>query len=575
MSTGSLISLSEAYLLLPITLISAYVSNGTGTVALVQPIPGSWMATVPKWGSHNYVHSVELSLNNQNFVSPQPFHSAYVNQRLIMEMSPTDQNNVGAIYGMGDGRVDSFQSQRYNPGASVTVTGAAFPSVNCVPAVVSGPAYAGGAGMSNNMVYSGGQTPNDGDQSNDGTGVAQFTGSYNRALYTRATKFIDMTNNTNNLLGGPITATPIQSQTDANGEFVSNYTVQNTNYMVWSDYAVIPLKNLMDVVQKFPLTKCISGQLRITLNTGWSVSVYSTTGATAPSYTTSMITSASGLNFGSGSCPYIQTCGTIVPAAASGGIVTGCFVAAPPNTAINCFGLNVNFASSGYQPALTGCRLYIPYVTPKPQNLLSYLTNNRAKKICYNSFYYSQMNGIGSKATFSFLANAGLRGIKGVWVLPFVDSSVHGIANAGTGGTATTPFAQWLSPFDSAPVTTSPISLSNLQVNIGGQNVLQDPVQNGIDHFMQALEIYDTRLNAGDHRGLSNGIYESALRWNGSKVYYVDCSRDTDNQILSPRSVTITAKNNSNVTACIITFVEYKKSAQIDCETGLIMDVPV
>jgi hypothetical protein len=33
--------------------------------------------------------------------------------------------------------------------------------------------------------------------------------------------------------------------------------------------------------------------------------------------------------------------------------------------------------------------------------------------------------------------------------------------------------SQWKSPFDTCPATTSPISLFNLQVAVGGQNVLQ------------------------------------------------------------------------------------------------------
>jgi hypothetical protein len=43
--------------------------------------------------------------------------------------------------------------------------------------------------------------------------------------------------------------------------------------------------------------------------------------------------------------------------------------------------------------------------------------------------------------------------------------------------------SQWTSPFDTCPCTTSPVSLTNLQVSAGGQNVLQSTLQYGYEHF--------------------------------------------------------------------------------------------
>ena len=48
--------------------------------------------------------------------------------------------------------------------------------------------------------------------------------------------------------------------------------------------------------------------------------------------------------------------------------------------------------------------------------------------------------------------------------------------------------SQWKSPFDTCPSTTSPVSLSNLQVSVGDQNVLQSTLQNVRNHFLRTSQ---------------------------------------------------------------------------------------
>ena len=43
--------------------------------------------------------------------------------------------------------------------------------------------------------------------------------------------------------------------------------------------------------------------------------------------------------------------------------------------------------------------------------------------------------------------------------------------------------SEWKSPFDTCPATISPLSLINLQVSVGGQNVLQPTLQYNYEHF--------------------------------------------------------------------------------------------
>ena len=46
----------------------------------------------------------------------------------------------------------------------------------------------------------------------------------------------------------------------------------------------------------------------------------------------------------------------------------------------------------------------------------------------------------------------------------------------------------WKSPFDTAPADGHPITLTNLQVSIGGQNILQSVLNYNNENFIEQLE---------------------------------------------------------------------------------------
>ena len=64
---------------------------------------------------------------------------------------------------------------------------------------------------------------------------------------------------------------------------------------------------------------------------------------------------------------------------------------------------------------------------------------------------------------------------------------------------------QWKSPFDSCPATTSPISLTNLQVSIGGTNILSSTLYYNYESFIQTVSLADT-LTSADF-GVSCGLF--------------------------------------------------------------------
>ena len=56
---------------------------------------------------------------------------------------------------------------------------------------------------------------------------------------------------------------------------------------------------------------------------------------------------------------------------------------------------------------------------------------------------------------------------------------------------------QWKSPFDTCPVTSAPLSLSNLQVAKGGQNVLQSGLHMTYERFLQQINLAE-QLTSSD-----------------------------------------------------------------------------
>jgi hypothetical protein len=70
-----------------------------------------------------------------------------------------------------------------------------------------------------------------------------------------------------------------------------------------------------------------------------------------------------------------------------------------------------------------------------------------------------------ASGSFNQLVNSGIIHATGVLIVPFL-APVTG-TSGGLGD------SQWKSPLDTCPCTTSPVSLSSLQVSVGGQNVLQ------------------------------------------------------------------------------------------------------
>jgi hypothetical protein len=277
-----------------------------------------------------------------------------------------------------------------------------------------------------------------------------------------------------------------------------------------------------------------------------------------------MATSAS-LNTFTNSCPLIQTAQANNPAATAQ--ASALFIGSPTNTSITANGLSINMAASNASHFMNACRFYYAQVTLKPERLDWYISNNRSKQLTWTSVLTNTFAGIGAGTSVSYLVQSGVTAVKGVWILPFISASTNGLITTGTTAYQALPFAQALSPYDTAPATTAPISLLNLQVSIGGVNVLSNTLNFSYENFLEQMNDYEA-IN-GQDLGLSCGLVSQDW-WEYNRMYYVNCERAQLADTMTPRNVNVTFTNNSLQTIDCLIFTEYVRSAVLDVDTGII-----
>ena len=547
-NSATLVDMSEAYITVPIVYQLAYVSSTT-TGALVAPTTAqAWSSLGLKNGYFHLAHACDLQVNGKTVESYQPFLNQAVNFKLLSTMT---QDNLAALgFSLGMGRaLDNPESVRFNNNFSNVTTGSVYPSV-----VAGAPT---GNGLCNNFAF-GQANPDAGDQTSSGI---QGVGTYNQSFYARVNRCVDTTTQSSassqNLYNVPsVGGSGIMSITNLQTEMKPTFAIVGTNYSTWNDVAVIRLKDIMDSMSNWPLTKKFDGMLRLYINTG-SIGV-SCVASTSPAQ---FVTSGSTSTF-TNCCPLLINQQT--PPATSVGIACGLFIARSTQTSI--FG--VNFASSGASTPMTSCRLYFPQVTLKAEKMVRYISENRAKKVCWKSFITNQFNNLSAGASFSGLVQSGVSNIEGVLVIPYISSTTNGLMTGGSFPiTGITPFSQYLSPFDTAPATTAPLSLINFQVTVGGKNVLQNTTSFCFENFLEQISQFDKI--GGSDIGLSCGLF-SQYWWETNRYYYADCSRGQIADLMTPRNVNVSFTNNTQQAIDVIIITFYQDSCVIDVESGLV-----
>jgi hypothetical protein len=195
----------------------------------------------------------------------------------------------------------------------------------------------------------------------------------------------------------------------------------------------------------------------------------------------------------------------------------------------------------------------------EPQHALTYNNSNTNKKVIHRAFVTNNYPPVAALGSFNQLINSGIVHPTGVLIAPFL-APVTG-TNGGLGD------SQWKSPFDTCPCTTSPVSLTNLQVSVGGQNVLQSTLEYGYEHFLEQVNLAE-QLTSSDF-GISTGLINQNY-WENSKWYYVNVERGNAADKLNGRNMNVSFTNNSNVPMEVLTCIFYSDEIGIHVKTGLI-----
>ena len=541
-NSGAMADTADMYLTIPTIMCAQFNNGATGAVA---PVNGSSALLTMKSNTQHLVHQIEIVCNGKVINDMQPFLSVYKNFKLLSSMSASDLKAIAPSLGMSD-VLDSEKSVVWNP---IPVTGA-IPS--------------SGVGLSNNRPF---PASGSGTDCQSLMASSQNTGACNTAIQKRTSRLVDQTQAQGSAtvastsaqgIYGPATtalATNIMTSSQLTAEFKPYYTV-NGNQMIWYDYAVLPLKYLCDCLDKIGLTKKLDIVIRAYFNTGSIVVPVLNPNTTNLSYGAFL-----GSTFGA-TCPFtvnwlagVSTAGGI-PATTTQ-IVAGLYIGKSPSTSLGL--LATNF--SGYTSSMGACRCYYSLVKLEPQRAQEYITENREKRVVYENVIFNQYNNITSGGTFSQLVQSGIKNPRGICIVPMI--STYALTTVGSATTIGT--TQYGSPYDTFPATYAPLSLTNLAVSLGGQQVLNTSLFYTYENYLQQVSLMES-LTSSDI-GISTGLI-TAPWWEGNRCYWVDLGRGRDADKSTLRNINISFTNNSAIPIDIMVFTVYLDEIQVDCETG-------
>jgi hypothetical protein len=345
-------------------------------------------------------------------------------------------------------------------------------------------------------------------------------------------------------------------------EFRPSYQVSGTK-MVWYDVAILPLRYLTDVMDKLGLVRKLDLQVRMYINTGSLVIPLTNSGATLGlGYPTT--------NTFTNTCPMTVNYVPSATAAACNLAATmtqfacGLYLARVPTTSLAITNGTANLSGPAGHP-MPSCRAYYSQIKLEPSVAQKYITENSAKEIVFENFIFNQYNGIGAGTSFSQLVQSGIKNPLGILIVPFISSGQSRLVDNSTGSIG---FSQYQSPYDTAPASNGPLSLTNLQVSLGGTSVLDSSsLYYTFESWLEQVSIAETVV---PEMGLAQGVLSQKDWESAYRLYYVSLARGSEADKQTMRNLSISFTNNSAVAIDIMVFTFYLNRGVVNVETGMI-----
>jgi hypothetical protein len=511
-----------------IPIIMAVATAALGAAPNVTPPTAAWALATLKSGYHHLISQADLQVDGKTVSETQPFLGTFTHVKLLSELSQNDLKSIGSVIGFSD-VLDTPSSVIWN---SETTTAANLTNGN---------------GLTNNTAF--GSTT----QTVLTTGGVQNVGVCNEAINKRVLKVLDISKaGRNKITGAGNIYTTGEKLRD---EYKSTYFVSgNVGYI--TDLAIIRLKDIFDCMNNIGIVKRFNGVLRLYVNTG-SLHVTCNTGHTADDAVPRYNFSVSNSTFNN-VCPF--TINNLNALEADGGIdflqkqiAVGLFIGKTLPTNNN----GINLGATSVSHPQSACRLYYSSIIMEPERALTYSRANQSKNVVFKNYYFNQISAVGAGSNWSQLIQSGITNPYALIVIPYIGTTVTGMAG----------MSQYQSPFDTAPATGAPIVLEELQVQLGGQQVLNSPYRYGFETFVSQFSNCEA-LSSSDF-GVSCGIVNFEW-WQANRIYYINLSRSTKADQITPRNIVLSFRNASNVSIDVQVFTVYLDRIVLNVDTGAV-----
>lgn len=525
----------EAYLEVPLLITSGTTADANVFKPLTPATSLDTSVALQSWYG-NLIHAFSLEYNNTTIVQQTPFINMYNCFRLLTTLSYEDLQNQGAVIGFYP---DDPQSWHFYQDVSDDGIGfcnnknALAIGANVRGAFFNAKNSKGNEGLvKRQLQYIHTQDAVVGAAGDTITARLQ-TESHIKSLYKSYVSFRD------------------------NGGAAGDGTANAKGRIAWSVMATIKLKHLHPFFQSVPLLKGAYLRMTLTLNNS-SVTITQAAQDANPGPNTMTLGEVS--NPVGGVIPFVissaatENGGFDRSAAGTQSIFTTnisvgkkCLNSALGNTAEGTLGdmITLNVPSYAFNPVFEQSYLSTPI-----------------KRIVYEDVYLYQLRNL--SGSINQLLTNGIANLKSILIIPF-HTNLSGVAT--TDNRLSCPSYQ--SPFNGAGCgCTDPlINLTNLNIVISGQNLLQDNLKYNYQTFNHHLYGAGS-VNGGMTDGLVSGLISKEMFENIYGYYYFDLSRDLPVEDAVPKSVQLIGDIVSTRNVDLMCFLTYGVEISVDVLTG-------
>jgi hypothetical protein len=516
----------EAYLEVPLLITSGTTANADVFKPATAGTSLDTSITLQSWYG-NLIHAFSLEYNNTTIVQQTPFINMYNCFRLLTTLSYEDLQNQGAVIGFYP---DDPQSWHFYQ--AVSVDGIGFCNNKNALAI--------GANVRGSFF----NTKN--GKGNEGLLRRQL-----QYIHTQDAVVGAANDNINDRLQ---TEQHIKSLYKSYVSHRADGGAAAQGRIAWSVMATIKLKHLHPFFQSVPLLKGAYLRMTLTLNNS-SVTITQDAHANTRTMTLGEVSNPVG-----GVIPFV------ISSAAQN---NGGFDRSDDNTAAT-FTTNVSVGKKCLNTALGNTAegtlgdmitLNVPSYAFNPVFEQSYLSTP-IKRIVYEDVYLYQLRNL--SGSINQLLTNGIANLKSILIIPF-HTNLSGVATTDN----RLSYPSYQSPFNGAGCgCTDPlINLTNLNIVISGQNLLQDNLKYNYQTFNHHLYGAGS-VNGGMTDGLVSGLISKEMFENIYGYYYFDLSRDLPVEDAVPKSVQLIGDIVSTRNVDLMCFLSYGVEISVDVLTG-------